>query len=502
MPKSAPESRLPPLQLDRLSATPLSRQLHAELVRVILDTQLAAGTRLPSTRGLSADLGVARNTVNSAYDQLAAEGYVESHVGSGTCVARSLQVQTAATSRQRVVKTRRHLSRRGARTYAATLLADAFESADPRVGHPDLDEFPFAIWKRLLSRQIDGLARRAFGYPNARGYEPLQGAIVQHLARTRGMNAAADQVIVVSGTQQALDLCTRALLDVGDHVLFEDPGYIGAQMAFVAGGLTICPVPVDDEGMDVARSPVRSARAAYVTPAHQYPLGAQMSLSRRLALLEWARSCDAWIFEDDYDGEYRHAGEPLSSLTSLDASGRVIYIGTFSKVLFPALRLGFIVAPSDLAERIASIRGYADRSSPILEQATLAAFIEQGYFAQHLRRMRALYAERRALLLSALREHAGALVDVVVPETGTLVVLWLPKGVDDRRLARAVGNAGPLAVLPISGYCVRPPNRLGLLVSFTQARVEQIEPAVRDLARVVRRLRRAGRSVGPSGPRS
>jgi GntR family transcriptional regulator/MocR family aminotransferase len=494
MPKSAPASSLPPLQLDRASATPLSRQLHAEIVRVILDGRARAGVRLPSTRNLSAELGIARNTVNSAYDQLAAEGYIESRVGSGTCVASSLQGQAlravTGDAQQRDAGTRRHLSQRGARAYAATSLADAFEGTDPRVGHPDLDAFPFATWKRLLSRQIDALARSRFGYTAARGYEPLHEAIVQHLARTRGMSAIGEQVIVVSGTQQALDLCARALLDPRDRILFEDPGYIGARMAFVANGLTLSPVPVDDAGMDVARSPVRTARAAYVTPAHQYPLGSQMSLARRLALLEWARSCDAWIFEDDYDGEYRYAGEPLSSLASLDASGRVIYIGSFSKVLFPALRLGFIVAPAELARRIASIRGFVDRASPMLEQATLAAFMEQGYFAQHLRRMRALYAERRALLLAALREHGDGSLDVLAPETGTIVVVRLPDGVDDTAVAKAFGNEGPLAVLPMSGYCMRPPIRAALLVGFTQARPRDIVPATKALLSTIARLRR------------
>jgi GntR family transcriptional regulator/MocR family aminotransferase len=341
----------------------------------------------------------------------------------------------------------------------------------------------------LASRQIDALARSRFGYTAARGYEPLHEAIVQHLARTRGMSATPEQVIVVSGTQQALDLCARALLDERDRVLFEDPGYIGARMALLANGLTLCPVPVDDAGMDVARSPARTARAAYVTPAHQYPLGSQMSLARRLALLEWARSCDAWIFEDDYDGEYRYAGEPLSSLASLDASGRVIYIGSFSKVLFPALRLGFIVAPAELARRIASLRGFVDRASPMLEQATLAAFMDQGYFAQHLRRMRAIYAERRAVLLNALHQRRDRSIDVLAPETGTLVVVRLPAGVGDVAVAKAFGNRGPLAVLPMSGYCMRPPSRAAVLVGFTQARVRDIVPATQTLLNTIERLR-------------
>ncbi len=499
MAKTAGQGDLPLLRLDRKSQTPLHKQLHAEISRAVLDGRLKPGARLPSTRRLSSDLGIARNTANAAYDQLLAEGYVECAVGSGTRVASALPSHVAPRARQRERQTRSAkaplLSRRGTQLTAATRSADSVEGRGPAIGAPDVSAFPLKQWKRLMARQIEALPRDQLAYTRSAGYAPLRSAIAEHLGRTRGMSVSPKQVIVVAGAQHALDLAARLFLDHGDSMLFEDPGYLGARIAFLAAGVTLRPVPVDAEGMVVDATRHTEARAAYITPAHQYPLGMTMSLARRLALLEWAEKANAWIFEDDYDGEYRYGSDPLSALASLDASGRVIYIGTFSKVLFPGLRIGFMVVPPNVAGRVASARGFTDRHSPIIEQATLAAFMRSGAFARHVRRMRSMYEERRAAVVRALERHGRGLVDVEAPQTGMHVTVWLPHQADDTRVAEGAASAAPLVVLPISGYCMRPLPRGGLQVGFAQAPIASIEPAVRRIVEAVRTCK--GREPGP-----
>lgn len=495
MAKIAEQSELPPLRLERESRKPLSQQLQGEIARAILDGRLKPGARLPSTRRLSSDLGLARNTVNAAYDQLLAEGYIECAVGSGTRVAPALPSDIGLRAGQQNHRARRpgpQLSQRGARLTAAMRSARTMEARGPAVGSPDLETFPIKQWKRFMTQQIAALPSAAFGYSHPAGYAPLRKAIADHLGRTRGMSVSAEHVIVVAGTQQALDLAARILLDLGDSILFEDPGYLGARMAFLAAGVTLQPVPVDAEGMEIGRAWHLDARAAYVTPAHQFPLGMTMSLARRLALLEWAEERNAWIFEDDYDGEYRYGSDPISAIASLDTSGRVVYIGTFSKVVSPALRIGFMVVPPPLLEQIATARRYSDRQSPIFEQAALAAFMESGAFARHVRRMRTIYEERRDVLVRALERHGKDLVEVEAPQTGLHVTAWLRGGIDDVRVAEAIGSgAAPLAALPISGYCMRPLRRGGLQVAFSQAPATAIEPAVRRIVEGIRKTTRS-----------
>ncbi|MGH7754663.1 MAG: PLP-dependent aminotransferase family protein [Vulcanimicrobiaceae bacterium] len=487
-------TELPIVALDRSSEVPLGRQLHATLARAILDGRLKAGARLPSTRRLSADLGVSRNTVNFAYDQLSAEGYIESAVGAaGSRVTSSLP---AAVSRaglepeaaRTVGESRKPgLSRRGAAFSEAAAVTDAIELRAPGFGSPALDEFPMKLWKRLMTQTAARMPSLELGYGKPAGYFPLRELIAEHLGRTRGLNASPKQIIVVAGTQQALDLAARMLLDAGDRVLFEDPGYPGARTALLGSGAILHPVPVDAEGMNPNALPFsqRRARAAYLTPAHQFPLGTTMSLARRLALLEWADSCNAWIFEDDYDGEFRYAGNPLSALASIDTSERTVYIGTFSKVMFPALRIGFMVLPRDVAGRMVSARGYLDRQSPLFDQVALAAFMEQGHFVRHIRRMRAVYAERRATLVQALAEYGADLFHVDAPETGMRVIAWLRDDLDDKRIADAVDNRG-LTVVPLSAYYLEAPPRPALLIGFATVRLGAIEPDVRRIASAVR----------------
>ncbi|HTU80894.1 MAG TPA: PLP-dependent aminotransferase family protein [Candidatus Acidoferrales bacterium] len=490
--KTAARSELRPLKLDRASDKPLNRQIHGEIAAAVLAGKLKPGSRLPSTRMLSNELGVSRNTVNAAYEQLAAEGYIESAVGAGTRIASLLPADLLGQSRsQRPGKVRApRLSRRGAAMARATVPFDVVERRAPGIGEPAIELFPFRIWKHLMARQFDSLAKSELGYANPAGFLPLREQIATYLESTRGIRVSSRRILVVAGTQQALDLVARLLLDAGDRVLVEDPGYPGARAALLAACAELVPVSVDAEGMDVGslRHPHRKARAAYVTPAHHFPLGATMTLGRRLALLEWAEGSNAFILEDDYDGEFRYAGSPLSAIASIDTGGRVIYIGSFSKLLYPSLRLGFMVLPEELLPRIVSVRGFTDRHSPVVEQATLAAFMGEGHFARHVRQMRAIYEQRRSALIEALSRHAGDLVDVVAPETGMHLLVGL-RGLNDKRAAEAIGPQ-KLAIVPISNYYHRSRRCDVLLLGFAQCTPDDVDRSVRNLAKAVRTLKK------------
>jgi GntR family transcriptional regulator/MocR family aminotransferase len=486
MSKPVPQNPLSELRLEHGGAVPLNRQIYAAFSGAILGGHLRAGSRLPSTRRLSAALGVARNTVISAYELLLAEGYVECAIGAGTRVANI----SASLQRKRLQP---HLSRRGASIAEATFNEQSIE-ARSGIGNPALDHFPLQAWRRCITKAAS--SRGHLGYAEPAGYEPLRALIAEHLGRTRGMAVSAEDVVVVSGAQQAYDLAARLFLDAGERVLFEDPGYPGARAAFLAADASLVPVPVDAEGMVLGRGIAsENARAAYVTPAHQFPVGVTMSLSRRLALLAWAESCNAWIFEDDYDGEFRYAGEPLSALASLDRNGRVIYIGTFSKVMFPALRIGFMVMRPELAARVASARAFVDRSSPVLEQAALATFMERGHFARHVRRMRALYGERRAAIIEAFGRYGEGLVDVDAPDTGMSVVLRVRDRLDDVPLADALNGVSSLIVLSLSKYARKSPKQAGLIVGFNRTPTAEIAEAAQAVMKAFARYTRSRREV-------
>jgi len=388
-----------PRSFDPGAPTPLYRQLYNAVRAAILDGQLPAGARLPATRVLAVDLGLSRTTVLTAMAQLLAEGYVEGKRGSGTCVARILPDAALHIGRAPAgvgpssSATGRTLSRRGQLLATASLgpSRDAGMARAFRPGVPALDLFPWKTWLAIEGRLLRRLSGALRLYDNPAGYRPLRQAVADYLGAARAVRCEADQVIVVAGSQQALDLVARVLLDPGDAVWVEEPGYAGAKGALAAAGARVVPAPVDAEGLDVAAARQRcaAARLAYVTPSHQYPLGMTMSLSRRLALLRWASDAGAWVVEDDYDSEYRYTGRPLAALQGLDTEGRVIYTGTFSKVLFPALRLGYLVVPTDLADAFARAKALTDRGSPVLGQAMLADFLAEGHFGRHIRRMRA-----------------------------------------------------------------------------------------------------------------
>ncbi|QIN85306.1 aminotransferase class I/II-fold pyridoxal phosphate-dependent enzyme [Rubrobacter tropicus] len=459
----------------------------------ILAGRLPARARLPSTRAVAAELGVSRTTVVAAFDQLLAEGYLEGRAGSGTYVAPSLPddmlgVRGVARSKVRASGGRRALSRRG-EVMAATPTSVARDRGVPRAfrpGVPATQEFPFGAWRRLVGRVWRRPSVGLLGYGEPAGYGPLRREISAHLGPARAVRCGPEQVIVVSGSQQALDLCARVLLDPGDAVWVEEPGYRGARAALLGAGATLVPVPVDAEGLDVGvgigRDP--DARLACVTPSHQYPLGVTMSLARRLELLRWAGRSSAWILEDDYDSEYRYSGRPLEALQGLDTEGRVIYVGTFSKVLFPSLRLGYLIVPPDLVDAFTAARELSDRQPPGMEQAVLAHFMAEGHFARHVRRTRSLYAERQALLVEEAAKHLSGLLDVPPAGAGMHLVGRLPAGKDDREASRRAAGRGVEAPA-ISLYGKPSDGRGGLMLGYAAVDEAGIRQGVRRLAQAL-----------------
>jgi GntR family transcriptional regulator/MocR family aminotransferase len=493
MPRRAAVVEFHPLHVDPKRAVPLVRQLYDELRGAVLDGRLAPGARLPSTRALSARIGVSRNTVLAAFEQLAAEGYVEGRVGAGTRIAKTrpehafsvAQVETGAIAPARPADRPGRLSRRGARL-ATTLVTVARGTGKPmpfRPGLPAIDHFPTETWRRLTARFWAAPPPSLLGYGDASGHEPLRAAIAEHLRAARGVRCDASQVLVVSGSQHALDLVARVLLDPGDRAWIEDPGYVGARAALLAAGAALVPLDVDPDGMVVEQGVKRAPRArlAYVSPSHQYPTGAVLSLARRLALLSWARRARAWIVEDDYDSEFRYVGWPLESLAGLDGGERVLYVGTFSKVLLPGLRLGYLVVPKPLVAAFANARGLMDRHPPGPEQAVLADFVAEGHFARHLRRMRTLYAERQQALLDAAARHWGDRIALAPEPAGMHLLGRLPKGVDDVRLSAAAERLGVEAP-PLSRYAIRRLPRGGLVLGYAAYEPKAIEDAARRLA--------------------
>ena len=484
---------------DQNSAVPLYRQIYEAIGHAILCGEVNCGTRLPATRQLAKQLGVARMTVVNAYEQLLAEGYLEGKIGAGTYVAATLPeemlqiVRDSSLQRKALPPVRSlNLSRRGKWLAATTVTALRVQPEGTNYafqnGVPALDEFPFGVWARLASRRLRHPPRELLSYGDPAGYRPLRETIAAHLRSTRAVQCDADQVIIVAGTQQALDLTARILLNPDEVAWVEDPCYPGTRNVLLSAGAKVVPVPVDEEGFDLASALQRSrkARLVYVTPSHQFPLGVTMSLSRRLALLEWAIRSGAFVIEDDYNSDFRYAGRPLASLQGLDQDGRVIYLGTFSKTIFPSLRLGCIVVPKDLTGAFISGRALVDRQSPSLDQAILADFISEGHFARHIRRMRSLYAERQQVLVETVRRDLHGLLEVAPAEAGMHLVGWLPSKTADKAASEKAAHYGVEAA-PVSAYSTNPLPRGGLVIGYTAVNARQIKAGVRRLAQALSR---------------
>jgi GntR family transcriptional regulator/MocR family aminotransferase len=485
--------RIPPtLTLDPQAGEALHRQLYDRLRDSVLAGALPPGTRLASTRTMAHELGVSRNTVMTAFNQLLAEGYLQGRTGSGTYVTRTLP-DDALRARRATPAVERAPRGRGVSGRGARLIATPVSVVRPaapaafRVGLPAVDEFPLELWSRLLARTWRDATFSLLGYGDPAGHLPLRTAIAEHLAVARGVRCAAEQVVIVSGSQQALDLVSRVLLDPGDRVWIEDPGYPGARAALAGAEATIVPVPVDGEGLDVEAGVARApdAAMAYVTPSHQYPLGVTMSLARRLALLEWARTAGAWVLEDDYDSEYRYAGRPIAALQGLDADGRVIYMGTFSKVMLPSLRLGYLVLPPDVVDAFVAARAVSDRHSPTIDQVAMTEFITEGHFERHIRRMRMLYADRQAALLDAARRHLDGVLDLRPDPAGMHIVARLAAGADDAALSLRA-REHRVEAQPLSSYYLSEAPIPGFALGYAAVPERSARAAVVRLAQALR----------------
>ncbi len=480
------------ITLDSRAAEPLHRQLFRGIREAILSSRLPAGVRVPSTRRLAQDLGISRSTVLVAFDQLVAEGYLVGAVGSGSYVARLIPDHLLQARREEPAPVPRCSSspRLAARNHELRRFLRVPSGLSPGAfytGVPPVDQFPWSIWCRLAARRNRHPPRKQLYHGSAAGYAALREAIAAHLAAARGVRCTPDQVLVLSSAQEALELVCRVLLDPGDAVWLEDPGYPGSRGALAAAGARIVPVPVDGEGLIVERGLAAEPRAglALVTPSHQYPTGVTLSLERRLALLQWANRTGAWIVEDDYDSEYRYAGRPLTALQGLDPAGRVLYIGTFNKTLFPALRIGYLVAPENLVEWLLPMRGVGGQHTPTLDQMTLADFMVEGHYARHLRRLRMVCRERRDTLLAAAKRELPDLLEITHSETGLHTVGWLPHGVDDMQACAAALGQG-VEASALSTYHMGPCARGGLLLGYGGVKPQEIDEGMRRLAAAIR----------------
>ena len=478
------------LPLDRSIGVPIFRQIYDGLRRAILDGRLRPGQRIPSTRGLAADLGVSRLPVLNAYEQLLHEGYLVGRTGSGTFVTRDIPDQLLRSPAiARLTPSSRPgtgVRERGV-SNPPSPASWSFPVVPFQIGLPALDLFPQAVWAKLVARQVRAETSERLAYGDPAGLRSLRVAIAEHLRTSRAVRCVADQILILPGSQAALRLAAETLLEPNDRVAIEEPGYFGAHRAFRAARAQLVPVPVDADGLNVAALQRRGAsiRAVYVTPSHQYPLGMTMSASRRFALLDWAARNQAWILEDDYDSEFRYISRPVGSLQGMDARDRVIYLGTFSKALFPAVRVGYVVVPPPLWTRFLESRFAFDIFAPTLYQRSLADFLKTGHFARHLRRMRSAYLERRDALLRGLVRYCGDHVQVHNSDAGLHVTVLLREGLDDQEVAARLGRRG-LATAPLSNAYVGPVQRQGLLLGFGCAGPQRLHAATRILGEVLR----------------
>jgi GntR family transcriptional regulator/MocR family aminotransferase len=476
-------------QIDRTSEIPLFHQIYRDIRTAILSQTLRRGTRLPSTRELASQIGVSRTCVISAYGQLSDEGYISGRPGSGHYVSFDPpQPITAAPSRRSRPSMDSSLPA-GALARSIGHVADATAQWDGRAfntGRTLLDSRTVEIWRKLTNRALRSLQADHLGYSDPRGSPELRKVICDYLRAARSVHCDPDQIIVTSGTQQAIDIAIRTLLRAGDEAWIEDPGYPLIRYALVAAGVKICPVQVDREGICVAKG-IRlaaKARAAFVTPSHQFPTGVVLSMTRRLELLQWAHETGAWIIEDDYASEFRYSGRPLASLQGLNEGKGVIYVGTLNKALFPGLRIGYVVAPRPLLPAFVNIRYVLDRQPPSVDQAVLCEFMGEGYFSAHIRRMRIIYQQQRDALVASLARQLGEKVAISVPEQGIQLVAYLRDGASDVDLEAAAGRDG-IVVRAISRLYMRPPKSQGLMLGFSGYPRQVIIPAAARLAQVV-----------------
>jgi GntR family transcriptional regulator/MocR family aminotransferase len=488
--RKKPYAVVPMIAVYRNSEKPLHRQVYDAFRAMILERRLQSGQQIPSTRALADELGISRIPVLDAYAQLLAEGYIESRAGAGTFVAISLsdRLLGGRPSAADVVKGRPS----DAISRASALLpvegVSWFQGSGAfSVGQIAYDHFPFRVWSDLVTYHARRVRASSLNYSDPMGSEEFREVIASYLRTARAVHCDASQIMVVNGSQHALDLSARVLLDAESPVWIEEPGYQFLRHTLTLSGCRLVPVPVDSDGLDVATGVklCRNARAAYVTPSHQYPLGTTMSTARRLQLLEWAHGSGAWIVEDDYDSEYRYESMPVASMQGLDAGARVIYIGTFSKTLFPSLRLGYIVIPPTLVDRFRAVRQANDLCPSHLYQAALADFISGGHFARHIRKTRQLYAERRDALAQALRKEFGSDKEILGAEAGMHLVITLPPGMSDQKISARAAQEN-LWLWPLSAAYAGTKNvRQGFILGFGGTKADEMLHQVRRLKKTM-----------------
>lgn len=486
------------IALDNHSTLPLHRQLYEELRRLILSGKLPPGKRLPSTREFAKSLRISRSTVTQSYDQLLSEGYLQTVTGSGTFVCSQLPddlLSTPLTQAKLVIPTQPivQLSSYGNNLLKTDYLKinnheilDQKTLIDFQYGTPSFKETPLKQWRKLLSRHCQVTNQVMFDYASdSRGYLPLREAISNYLVQSRAVQCEASQVIIVSGSQQALELITRILIEPGDKVAIENPSYLDAQRIFLSNGAKLLPVPVDDSGIIVDKLSDATAKIKliYVTPSHQFPTGAVMSLSRRLELLAWATQTGAMIIEDDYDSEFRYIGRPIPALQGLN-QGKVIYMGTFSKVLFPALRIGYLVVPKELISVTTYAKRLTDRHSPMLEQQVLTDFINEGYLERHIRRMRKLYDRRRQVLIQALEKYFGKQVTILGENAGIHLMVRFNIDFSDQEVVTKAQQRG-VKLATAQQYYLKDALKCEFVLGYSNLTEEEISEGVFILAQVL-----------------
>ena len=477
------------VRLDRRRAASLQAQLYNQIRELIFSGQVKPGVRLPSTRDLVGQLGVSRNTIVYALDRLVAEGYLNSRIGSGIYVSdlrREAVQRLRNTGPSLTVRKVDQISERAARllttsispTYASTQF-QPFRPCQPAV-----DRFPMRNWNRSRSYALRLSTTELFGEGDPAGLLRLRRALSIYLRDARGVRCNVDQIVITAGAQQALSLIGAALINPGDSVWIEDPGYLGARAALLAAEAAVVPIPVDADGMTIPPGVNKRPRLIYVTPSRQFPLGVTMSLPRRLALLDYVRRNDALVIEDDYDSEFRYVDRPLPSLQGLTNDAHVIYVGSFSKVLFPSLRLGYLVLPEHLVEIFCKLKEIRDAASSTLDQATAAVFLEEGFFSTHVRRMRRLYRDRLEVFLDEAQKHLAGWLSLPTIEAGMDAVGWLESGADDAKTSRRL-SAAAIIVPPLSVYSLTT-CAPGLLFGFTACSAPQIRSAMKTISKLIR----------------
>ena len=492
MPKSPGGALLQKLSIERGTTVPIYRQLDASLRRLILDGTLSKGQKLPSTRELAQDLGVSRITIKTVYEQLVAEGYALSRTGSGTFVSEDLDIEASPTfrrTRRKATSPKVDISEHAQAIMSSKASMRHGKTAPFRPGVPALDLFPVKLWNKYLLDAMTSEKRRNLSYGEVNGSAALRASIARHLIDARGMQVDPEQIVITSGAQQAFVLIAFVLLNIGDTVWYENPGHIAGRDVMQIMGANVAPVPIDSEGMDLEFATENHPKPTliFTTPSHQQPLGTTMSLVRRLALLNYAQENNAWIIEDDYDSEFRYRGRPLPALSALDSERRVLYVGTFSKSMLAAIRLGYIVVPPGLVETFAKARNLLGQGSSAVVEQALSRFMDDGRFVEHIRKMRRVYRTRRDTLFDCLIKDCADTLEPEPTDAGMHMLAWLKTDVDDQTAHLTLLEVG-IESLPLSVYCIEPLERSGIVLGFSGANEKQIPKLVKRVSEALRLL--------------